>query len=214
MYDVVVNARLTLEAYALNRNADTGARPLYSTLQSLDGWNADVGAWENGYAITAAGADNIQLVTAPSYRDDWELVGENVLTINAGGLSGISFDDWYKVTTTYTAAVKYDGMTLAACRSLYGSLNNGSTGWYLSSNPWVLSAYRQGETFKLDWVQDKNAVIYQCLNRATMQRTGGKMWSVELQLEARTEAMKKSGSTVTHTWPGLWQRIPAIQRFL
>ena len=99
-------------------------RPLHNSLTSLDGWNSDTGGWSNGKAISAASPDNITLVTSPSYIDNWEVAGENVMTINANGLSGISIDDWYKVTTTYTAAVKYEGMTLAACRNLYSGLNN------------------------------------------------------------------------------------------
>jgi hypothetical protein len=189
-------------------------RPLHDTLVEIDGWNADTGAWEKGVSIQAAGPENIQLVDAPSYTDDWELVGEDVITISANSLSGISLDNWYKVTTTYTAAVKYEGMTLAACRNLYNSLNSQNNGWYLTSNPWVLSAHQVDDAWKIEWLQDFDTTVYQCLNRATMQRTGGKMWSVELQLQAKKEKMMKSGSSVTHSWPGVWSRVPGMYKFL
>ena len=215
MYDVKVNARLRLEKYQLNGYPAMSDRPLHNSLASLDGWNSDTGEWNNGKAITAAGPDNITLVTAPSYTDNWEVAGENVMTINADNISsGISIDDWYKVTTTYTAAVKYEGMTLAACRSLYNNLNNQTTGWYLSSHPWTLSSYQTDDMWHVNWVQDTNTTIYQCLNKATMQREGGKMWCIELQLEAHTETMKKSGNTVSHSWPSIWNRVPGMSKFL
>lgn len=134
-----------------------------------------------------------------------------MVTINADNLSsGISIDDWYKVTTTYTAAVKYEGMTLAACRSLYSSLNNKSSGWYMETHPWTLSSYQTGGTWRVTWVHDQGTTVYQCLNKALMQRGGGKMWSIELQLEAKSESMMKSGSSVSHSWPNVWSRIPGM----
>lgn len=214
MYDVKVNARLRLEKYQLNSYPVMNDRPLYNSLTSLDGWTSDTGAWSEGKAILSAGVDNIALVTAPSYTDNWEVAGENVMTINANSISGISIDDWYKVTTTYKAAVKYEGMTLAACRSLYNNLNNLNTGWYISSHPWTLSSYQTGNTWHVNWIEDSGTTIYQCLNRATMQRTGGKMWSIELQLEAQKSTMKKSGSSISHSWPSVWSRVPGMSKFL
>ncbi len=214
MYDVKVNARLRLEKYSLNNYPSMSDRPLYNSLTSLAGWNSDTGGWSEGKAISAAGADNIALVTAPSYIDNWEVAGEDVVTINANNISGISIDDWYKVTTTYTAAVKYEGMTLAACRNLYNSLNSQSTGWYMSSHPWTLSSYQTGNTWHVEWIEDPNTTVYQCLNRATMHRNGGKMWTIELQLEAQKSIMQKSGSTITHSWPSVWSRVPGMSKFL
>ena len=218
MYDVHVNARLTIEGYTLNGNAGYGSRPLEGALADVDGWlNADAGAWANGNAITAAGAENITLVTPPSYRDEWKLLAQEIKLLNGNpsNLSSLLYSTYYEVDTTYTAAVRYDGMTLQACRNLYAQLNNSSTGWELTSHPWVLSATQDGDgVWEITWTRDNSRTNYQQLNRATMQRTGGKMWSVELQLETRTQSIQRDGNTVTHVWPDLWQRIPGFSAYL
>lgn len=77
MYDVYVNAKMTNDVYADNPSMNlTGSRPLADELEYLAGWNTSVTP-TNGQYFTSASADNISLVSAPSWRREFELVGVN-----------------------------------------------------------------------------------------------------------------------------------------
>jgi hypothetical protein len=135
MYDVVVNARATTENYSLGSVAlDIGSRPLADQLQSIAGWNSSVSL--TGEHFDAAGSGNIRVVSAPTNKVSFELVGQKLITSNPSSPTGLSLDDWYRATTDQYAQVRYEGMTKSACRSLFSSLNS-TGGWYLQYHPWV-----------------------------------------------------------------------------
>lgn len=78
MYDVVVQAKCTGDIYGTtpNLNIHGSVRPLANALQQVAGWNNSPTP-TNGHYFTSASADNIVLVTAPTYNREFEIVGVN-----------------------------------------------------------------------------------------------------------------------------------------
>lgn len=134
MYDVVVNAKCTTVNYdKAGRALATGSRPLADEVAHVPGWST--ANQLSGVHFDAASASNITLLVAPTKTVQYELVAPKLVTSKPGNLSGFTIDDWYRATTDQYAQVRYEGMTKAACRSLFSSLNS-TTGWYLSAHPW------------------------------------------------------------------------------
>lgn len=134
MYDVVVNAKCTMINYDKAGDAlQTGSRPLAGAVYHLPGWTSTHQL--SGVHFDAASARNITLVVAPTKNVEFELVAPRLITSKPGNLSGFTIDDWYRATTDQYAQVRYEGMTKAACRSLFSTLND-TTGWYLETHPW------------------------------------------------------------------------------
>lgn len=138
LYNVVVNAKHENETYNDNFvSSITAGTPLKSYLNNLDGWRTYQSGWSNGFAQTAAGADNIVLIAAPSRHRSWELAGQDIYP-KKDSLGNITFPKWYKCTDSYTCQVKYNGLTLQAVRNLRDQLNTYETnnGWWYSYHPW------------------------------------------------------------------------------
>lgn len=152
MYDVIINAKCTTQNYTKAANAtSTGSRPLANILSSVAGWNSTVTL--TGKHFDAASANNIRIVSAPTNKVHFELVGQKLVTSDSSSMTGLSIDDWYRVTTDQYAQVRYEGMTKTACRNLFSSLN-GTTGWYFSYHPWIYSFTYDQTTQKyiLGWI--------------------------------------------------------------
>ena len=121
-------------------------------MRNLSGWNSSA-VPSNGKYFSSASADNIVLVSAPSYTREFEILGADITTVIPDGqsLTGYSFPIWYKARTTYCAQVKYVGMTRAACANLFNSLN-GTSGWWYAYHPYEYKPVSSGGTVTMNWV--------------------------------------------------------------
>lgn len=132
MYDVIVDARAETENYVTRGDPVGNGAPLGNKLNSIAGYgNSPVLSGEH---FDAAGADNIVIVNAPTRTTQFELVGEDIYTTRVSSDLSVHLvkSNWYKATTDFYAQVQYQGMTRAACKSLYNSLAvKSSSGWYL-----------------------------------------------------------------------------------
>lgn len=216
LYDVVVEARHTQTSYSTNIDGNnvTGSRPLYGMVTGLSGWN-DSTTPSNGKYNNAASASNIVIVSAPTYTREWEMLGADITTAIPDGqtMTGFSFPIWYKARTTYQCQVKYVGMTRSACRSLFNSLN-GTNGWWYAYHPYEYKAVASGGTVSVDWVQNNNVTLYQCLNEFTAKPVDGKLWEVELSLTQWDDNYTKNPrETFTPSWPSVWSRVPGLSNY-
>lgn len=183
-------------------------------LNTLTGWNDYPSGWQNGHGISAAGADNLVLVAAPTRTRSFEIAGQDILPIGGeGGLSSVTFPIWYKCTDSYVCQVKYTGMTLAACRSLYSSLNS-ANGWYYSYHPYVYKYNSQWQ--ETQWQTDNTKTLYQCLNEFKATKGDGNMWTAELNLHVDTyEYTRNPQYASSPNWPQLWRtKIPGLSAYL
>ena len=217
MYDVVVEGHTNLENYTVNGYSSlTANRPLANVLTSIPGYTSNPTL--SGQHFNAAGTDNITLVNAPTRNVTFELVGENVYTTKVSSDLSVSLvsNNWYRATIDSYAQVKYEGMTKAACKSLFNSLNS-TNGWFSQSHPWVLSAWFTTGTAQLNinWVQDQSVTSWQCLNdyKATEDDSG--MFTAELMLHGQEIQMTTTPSALTSfNWPSVWSRVPGLSGFL
>ena len=155
MYDVYVQAQVTGDIYGQtpNLNIHGSTRPLANILQQVAGWRVSVTP-TNGKYFTSASADNIVLVSSPSWTREFEIAGVDYsgLVPDEQSPSGYSFPVWYKVRTTYQCAVKYNGLTRQACTNLFNALN-GTTGWWYAYHPYEYKAQpKQGGGIEFNWV--------------------------------------------------------------
>ena len=213
---MVVQAKHTQKFYStsISGNNVTGSRPLYDFVTGLAGWS-DSSTPPNGTYYSAASSDNIVLVKAPTYNREFELLGADITTVVPDGssLTGYSFPLWYKARTTYQAQVKYVGMTRSACRNLFNSLN-GTSGWWYAYHPYEYKAVASGGTVSMDWVQNNNVTLYQCLNEFTAKPVGGKLWEVELSLSQWADKYTKNpNESFTPSWPSVWSRVPGLSNY-
>lgn len=192
MYDVVVDAHATIENYTRGGYAAlTGSRPIADTLAYIPGFNDNPTL--DGQHFDAAGADNIVLVNAPTRTINYELVGANIYTtmISADGEIKLKESNWYRRTVDSYCQVKYEGMTRAACKSLYNSVATFSnSGWYVQQHPWELSAWFDNtQQLNIKWRENTNVTSWQCLNdyRATEGDSG--LFTAELTLHAQEITM-------------------------
>ena len=216
MYDVVVMARCTSLNYTTSADAtQSSSHPLLTALATIPGWSSNPTL--SGVHFNAASADNITLMVAPTQTTKFELVGQKVITTDPTASTGISVDDWYRATTDQCAQVKYEGMTKAACRSLFSSLNS-SSGWWMSYHPWVFEPSYNSTTgkYELGWREDTTTTVYQCLNgfKATEDESG--LFTAELTLHAQRIAMTKNPTNYTPpSFPSLWStKIPGLSNYL
>ena len=153
------------------------------------------------------------IVQAPSRTRSWEIAGQDIWPEGSGALSNVSFPIWYRCTDDYRCIVKYEGLTLSACRSFYNSLNT-TTGWYLSSHPYKYDYSVPTKTFR--WIQDDQHTKWQCLNEFRATKGRGNMWTVELQLHAQVEQYNRNPSYVNNwSWPNVWRNnIPGLSAYL
>lgn len=216
MYDVIISARCTTENYTKEASAiSTGSRPLYSQLQHIAGWNSTVTL--TGTHFDAASARNIRIVSAPTNKVSFELIGQKLITSDSSSMTGLSIDDWYRATTDQFAQVRYEGMTKTACRDLFSSLN-GTNGWWLKFHPWIYTVtYNQStQKFVLGWTEDTNTWVYQCLNdfKATQDSSG--LFTAEVTLHAQQQAMTKTPNSYTPpAYPAFWSsKLPGLSNYL
>ena len=210
MYEVVVNAKCTTENYTDDGNAlNLNNKPLYGIVSNLAGWNDTPQL--DGVNFSAAGSDNISLVVAPTRNVTFELVGEKLVTTNPEAIGELTIDDWYKATIDSYAQVRYEGMTKAACRALFSSLNSVSGGWYHQAHPWEYTC----ENNTLKWKENTNVTTYQCLNdyKATQDDSG--LFTAELTLHCQETIMTKSPSQLgPFSWPSVWSSVPGLSNYL
>ena len=216
MYDVVVNAKFTSLQYSSTPDAtDINSKPLHDVLVNLAGWSSAVPL--SGVHFNAASADNISLIVAPTKNVTFELVGQKIFTTDTQAESGYSIDDWYRATTDWYAQVKYEGMTKAACRTLFSSLNS-TNGWYMSYHPWVYGKTYDAVEGKwvLGWSEDATTTLYQCLNDFKAIEDESGMFTCELTLHAQRIEMTTSPSSYTApSYPSFWStKIPGMGNFL
>ena len=170
----------------------------------------------NGTYYSAAYTDNIVLLSAPTYRREFELLGADITTIVPSGqsITGYSFPLWYKARTTYQAQVKYVGMTRSACRNLFNNLNT-TTGWWYAYHPYEYKAVAAtGGGFSMDWVENTQVTLYQCLNEFTAKPVGGGLWEVELSLTQWDDKYTKNpNETFTPSWPSVWSNVPGLSNY-
>lgn len=221
MYDVVVEGRTNYENYTANSFTTlTSYRPLGSVLNSIPGYTSNPVL--SGEHFDSAGADNITLVNAPTRKVTFELVGENIYTtkISSDMKVHLVSDNWYRATIDSYAQVKYEGMTKAACKSLFNSLNS-TAGWYAQIHPWVLSAwFTQGQTsstvqLNINWREDTSVTSWQCLNdyKATQDDSG--LFTAELMLHSQETKMTSTPNSLTSfNWPSVWSRVPGFSQYL
>ena len=219
MYDVVVHARATGDIYGLlpNLNIHGSTRPLANALQQVTGWNTSVTP-TNGNYFTSASADNIVLVTSPTYNREFEIVGVNYngLVPDEQSPTGYSWPIWYKVRTTYQCQVKYTGMTRQACTNLFNALN-GTSGWWHLYHPYEYKAQaKQGGGVEFVWAEDTRTNLYQCLNEYKAHpMDGGNLWEAELSLTLWDDSYTdQPNAPFTPTWPAEWGRVPGLSTFL
>lgn len=214
MYDVVVDAHVTGSDYVTSPGSTTSQNNLQQYLQTLQGWNNYKSGWNVGKSISAAGADNIVLVTAPTRTREFEIAGQDIMPKGGeSGLSSVTFPMWYRCTDTYRCQVKYTGMTLNACRNLYTQLNN-NNGWYLSVHPYKYEYNSQAKNF--NWTQDVSSTTYQCLNEFRSTKGDGNMWTAELDLCQEVQSYTTQPNNVSQwSWPALWSsKIPGLSTYL
>ena len=216
MYEVVVNARCTSLNYTTSSNATlSSSHPLLSVLENLPGWSSTPTL--HGVHFNAASASNITLVVAPTQTTKFEIVGQNIITTDPTTRSGFSIDNWYRATTDQYAQVKYEGMTKAACRSLFSDLN-GTSGWWMSYHPWKFDTTYNSTTgkYEMGWTEDTTTTVYQCLNdfKATEDESG--LFTAELTLHAQRVAMTKNPTNYSPpSFPSLWStNIPGMSDFM
>ena len=217
MYDVVVNGRANIESYTEHGYESLiNSRSLANVLNNIPGYTSNPTL--SGVHFDDAGEDNITLVNAPTRKVSFELVGEDIYTTKISSDLSISLekDNWYRATVDSYAQVKYEGMTKAACKSLFNPLNS-INGWYMQSHPWVLSAwFTQGTTqLNINWREDSSVTSWQCLNdyRATQDDSG--MFTAELMLHGQETFMTSTPSTVSSfSWPSVWSRVPGFNKYL
>lgn len=220
MYDVVVDGHTTLDNYTIGGYAAlTNSRHIGDLLNSLPGYTSTHTL--SGHHFDSAGADNITIVNAPTQTTQFELVAEDIYTTKKEtSISSYTLEknNWYRVTTDQYAQVKYEGMTKTACKNLYNSLATfGSSGWYLSSHPWELSAWFTSNSTQLniEWVENTEVTTWQCLNdfKATEDDSG--MFTAEITLHAQRVTMTDSPTSFTPpSWPSIWNNIPGFSDYL
>ena len=222
MYDVLVDAQAEIETYTRGGYADAaGTRPVHDALTAVPGWS-DAEPLSNGVHFNAAGADNITLVNSPSRNVSYELVAEDLYTtrISSDGEVHLVKDNWYRRTVDSYAQVKYEGLTKAACRSLYSSLATfNSGGWYGQQHPWELSAwFEQGQTssdwqLHIEWRPNYGVTSWQCLNDYTARQGDGGLWTAELMLHSQQVSMTTSADN-SYRWPQEWNNVPGLAAYL
>jgi len=193
MYDVLVDAHATVENYTKGGYAALAtSRPIADTLSHIPGYSSNPTL--SGQHFDAAGANNIVLVNSPTRTINYELVAENIYTtkISANGDIELQESNWYRRTVDSYCQVKYEGMTKAACKSLYNSLATfNSNGWYVQQHPWELSAWFTPNSRQLNikWVENTSVTSWQCLNdyKATEDDSG--MFTAEITLHAQEVTM-------------------------
>lgn len=215
MYDVVVDARAETENYLQNGSSGESS-PLGDKLGQIAGYNSSYQL--SGAHFDAAGGDNITIVNAPTRTTKFELVGEEIYTTRISSDLSIHLvaSNWYKATTDFYAQVKYEGMTREACKSLYNSLaSRSSGGWYLSSNPWELSAWFDNSNLHIEWKRNQDVTTWQCLNDYTAREDESGMFTAELMLHSQQIEMTDSPQSYTPPgWPAAWNNVPALTDYL
>lgn len=217
MYNVIVNARVTSETYSKNSDLYSSlATYLKTYLNSLTGWSNYPSGW-TGRQQTAASANNIVLIQAPTANRKFEIIGFDMMMATYDDWSGFTVPTWYKYTDTFTCQVQYTGMTRTACTNLFTSLNNDSTGWYYSTHPWQYVYDSSTHLFK--WTQIQDVTTYQCLNDFRAIKSDGNMWIAELDLcVQKTNYIATTpirAPSISFYWPtALWRRIPGLSQFL
>lgn len=216
MYDVVVQAQMTSDEYDKNPNINiTGSRPLAGVLGHVAGWNNSVTP-TNGKYFNAASADNISLVSSPTWKREFEIAGVDYTGLVPDEQSpiGYSFPLWYKVRTTYQCQVKFEGMTRAACKNLFNTLN-GTSGWWYKYHPYEYKAQSSGGNVTFVWTEDTTKWCYQCLNEFKAHPSYGNLWTAELSLTCWQDSYTQNPSgTFTPSWPTCWNVVPGISQFL
>lgn len=216
MYDVVVDARAEYENYTTDGDPTGSDSPLGNKLNSIAGYSASPQL--SGEYFDAAGADNIVMVNAPTRTTNFELVAEDITTTRISSDLSVHYvkSNWYRATTDFYAQVQYQGMTRAACKSLYNSLAvKSSSGWYLSSNPWVLSAWFDHSNLHIEWRQNADVTTWQCLNDYTAREDESGMFTAELTLHSQQIEMTDSPQSYTPPgWPAAWNNVPALTDYL
>lgn len=214
LYYVDVDARVNSEEYSRNPNLYSNLSTRLKTfLGSLTGWSTYPSGWTNGVSKSAAGADNIVLIQAPSVSRRFEIAGADIFGASAADWQTMTLPVWYKYTDTYACQIKYTGMTRAACTALANSLNS-TSGWYLAVHPWVYSYDATHGTFA--WTQDQSVTTYQCLNEFRAVKSDANMWTAELNLCVENVGyMLNTGTAPAYSWPSLWgTNIPGLAQFL
>lgn len=216
MYDVVVDAHAEYENYTTDGDPTGGDAPLGNKLNSIAGYSTSPQL--SGEYFDAAGADNIVMVNAPTRTTKFELVAEDITTTRISSDLSVQYvkSNWYRATTDFYTQVQYQGMTRAACKSLYNSLAvKSSSGWYLSSNPWVLSAWFDHSNLHIEWRQKPDVTIWQCLNDYTAREDESGMFTAELMLHSQQVEMTDSPQSYTApSWPAAWNNVPALTDYL
>lgn len=166
----------------------------------------------DGVHFDAASADNISLIVAPTRNVTFELVAENLITSDPTSITGFTIDNWYRATTDQFAQVKYEGMTKAACRNLFNSLNN-TSGWYFQFHPWEYKWNAQTQT--LGW-EVSDVTQYQCLNEFKAIEDESGLFTAELTLHVQQESMTKyPGQFQPPAYPSFWSsNIPGLSNYL
>lgn len=213
MYDVVVDAKATNDYYSSSSHVSLpGTAQLANYLNTVQGWNTYKSGWSNGKSISAASANNLVIVVAPTRTREFEIAGNDIYNPSGTSLSSITFPIWYKCTDTYRCQLKYTGMTLGACRTLRSTLNN-TTGWYLETHPYEYKYDAQWHTFH--WEPNTQVTNYQCLNEFKAVKGDGNMWTVELNLHAEDVQYVNNTSYASQwSWPTLWSSIPGLTAYL
>ena len=218
LYDVTVNAKMQQEEYGTDPGLSiTSTRPLRSILNNLAGFNTSI--TPHGKYYTSASADNINIVTAPTYSRAFELVGSNMTMVKPDPTvpGGYVFPNWYKVRDTYQCEVKFVGMTRAACANFYNSMNHlgGSGGLWHRSHPWVYDAVTSQGTVSMDWVEDATVWQYQCLNTFNAGPVGAGLWEISVQLAQWQEHYTMNpNESFTPSWPSEWSNVPGLSDYL
>ena len=216
MYDVVVDARAETENYTAGGDPVGGGAPLAGKLNGIAGYSASHVL--SGAHFDAAGAGNIVLVNAPTRTTQFELVGEDIYTTRISSDLSVRLvkSNWYRATTDFYAQVQYQGMTRAACKSLYNALaQKNSGGWYLPSHPWELSAWFDDGDLHIEWRQNPDVTTWQCLNDYSAREDESGMCTAELMLHSQQiEMTDDPQSYEPPDWPAAWSNVPALTNYL